>query len=246
MAGELARGLGQEFDETGEYEAARSSRSPYLLPELVDPPLTALGIEDAKRLRSIAPQLPNPALLVVSPLRRATQTILIGFGDLLAQNRQVPTTADTPAAMGRARAQIPVVAHEDCREQIGVHMCDRRFPKEDLEAEFGSSVDYSLIRDAPRDAPGAKGGGGGGGDPRWQADRRETYPEMAERAWFFLEWLRSRPEGEIVVGTHSAFLMCLFNVVLQVGNGDDDDGDKEGLATFFKTGELRSTVLTWE
>lgn len=208
LVGELARSLGQEFDETGEFSAATASHSPYLLAALRDPPLTALGLDDAKRLQSVAAQL-APQLLVVSPLRRATATILVGF--------------DAAAA-----AAVPVVATELCREQMGVHVCDQRFRVADLQAEF-PRVDYGILATPDGDD----------GDALWHATRRETYPEMAERAYAFLEWLRARPETDIVVGTHSAFLMCLYNVVL-------DCGGDASLAAFFATGELRSTVLTWE
>jgi broad specificity phosphatase PhoE len=203
LVGELARSLGQEFDETGEFAVATASHSPYLLQALRDPPLTALGLEDAKQLKPVAAQL-APQLLVVSPLRRATATILVGFV--------------------ASAAAVPVVATELCREQMGVHVCDQRFTVADLQAEF-PQVDFAAV--ATND------------DVLWQATQRETYPEMADRAYAFLDWLRARPETDIVVGTHSAFLMCLYNVVLDCG-GDSD------LATFFATGELRSTVLTWE
>ncbi|CAJ1334131.1 unnamed protein product [Effrenium voratum] len=63
---------------------------------------------------------------------------------------------------------------------------------------------------------------------------RESHLEMAQRAHDFLLWLRSRPEKEIVVGTHSGFLMALFNVALDVA-----DESK----SYFQTGELRSVVV---
>lgn len=47
-------------------------------------------------------------------------------------------------------------------------------------------------------------------------------------------------EREIVVGTHSAWLMALYNVVLNVS---DDHLD---LKTMFATGEMRSTIVTRE
>lgn len=222
MVGELAHGLGQEFDETGEYHAAMASHSPYLLPALRDPPLTALGLEDAKRLRPLAAKL-TPQLLVVSPLRRATETILVGFDAAIQEAHGIHRSGDSPIV--HTPTVLPIVATELCREQIGVHVCDQRFPVKGLQAEF-PMVDYSQVVNQNE-------------DELWQATRRETYPEMAYRAYAFLEWLRARPETNIVVGTHSAFLMCLYNVVL-------DCGTDEELKTFFATGEMRSTVLTWE
>jgi len=223
LVGELARGLGQEFDETGEYHAAIASHSPYLLPALRDPPLTALGLEDAKCLRPLAAEL-SPELLVVSPLRRATETILVGFEAAIQEAHGIHRSSDARLVQ-KTPTVLPIVATELCREQIGVHVCDQRLPVRDLQAEY-PMVDYSPIANHDEDV-------------LWQATRREAYPEMADRAYEFLEWLRARPETDIVVGTHSAFLMCLYNVVLECGTDDE-------LKTFFATGEMRSTVLTWE
>ena len=44
-------------------------------------------------------------------------------------------------------------------------------------------------------------------------------------------------EREIVVGTHSAWLMTLTNVVLEIQPGS------ESLKDWFATGELRSALL---
>merc|ERR1712217_946504 len=62
-------------------------------------------------------------LLVVSPLRRATQTALIAFA----------TAVDSG---------LPVVAHELCHEHAGKHTCDKRRSVTELSQEF-PKVDYT-------------------------------------------------------------------------------------------------------
>lgn len=210
LMGEYARMVGVTISEGAGAASGETAPdlSPYKLPAIIDPPLTSKGRDDAKRLRAVAPSL-KPELLVVSPLRRATQTVLIGFKHLFA-------SSDT--------CSVPLLAHDGCREQIGVNICDSRSEVSDYEEEF-PSVDYSLIESNE--------------DKAWTDSHRETYLEMAQRAHDFLMWIKDRPETEIVVGTHSAFLMAATNVCL------DTDND-ETLTSFFATGEMRSTILTFE
>ncbi|CAE7683314.1 unnamed protein product [Symbiodinium pilosum] len=89
-----------------------------------DPPLTPLGIQDAKALLPHAKQL-KPELLVVSPLQRATQTIMIAFRDAID-------------------GKIPVVAHEGCRERLGVNLCDMRVNRSEYSEMF-PKVDVSCL-----------------------------------------------------------------------------------------------------
>ncbi|CAE7610321.1 PGM [Symbiodinium natans] len=90
-----------------------------------DPLLTPKGEGQAKDLQPRVASL-APELLVVSPMRRATQTALIAF------ERQV------------AGGELPVLAHELCHERAGRHTCDRRLPKTKLAALY-PAVDYKLI-----------------------------------------------------------------------------------------------------
>jgi broad specificity phosphatase PhoE len=206
LLGEVTRDLGATFSETGDYELAVKENCPYLLPGIHDPPLTSIGREDAKRLKNLADSL-HTELYVVSPMKRSTQTILIGFREDMQQ-----------------RPKIPVIAHEGCREQCGVFLCDKRSSVTDCKDEY-PLVDFSLVE--------------GEEDILWQTRTRESMLQMAWRADEFLTWLHDRPEREIVVGTHSAWLMALYNVALEVEAGS------ESLQTMFYTGELRSTLLTY-
>lgn len=200
LLAEVSRQLGASFTDSGDYEKVhKDTFNPYLQEAIQDPPLTCLGIADAKALWPLA-KLLNPELLVVSPLKRATQTILIGFREAIARG-------------------TAVIAHGGCREQCGVNVCDRRSSRSEY-AETFPGVDTSCIKHEE--------------DPT-SSKRRETYYEMAHRAHDFMLWLRARPEKEIVVGTHSAFLMAVFNVALEIG--------EDSMKSFFKTGEMRSVLL---
>jgi len=93
----------------------------------LDPSLTDVGKQQARDLRvRAAVMMQTPVeLIVVSPMRRATQTALIAFEPHLGEG-------------------VKVLAHELCHERAGAHTCDKRVCKTTLAAEF-PEVDYSLI-----------------------------------------------------------------------------------------------------
>ena len=67
---------------------------------------------------------------------------------------------------------------------------------------------------------------------------RERDEEAVRRALDFLFWLRDRPESDLVVVTHSAWLCVAFNGAMQC--------QEEDLQSWFNTGEIRSTTLEFE
>lgn len=73
-------------------------------------------------------------------------------------------------------------------------------------------------------------------DQLWTPHHRETPAEMARRGVDFLKWLSSRDERNIVVVTHSAFLLTLFTQVLHC------PGE---LCEWFENGEMRSVSLQY-
>jgi broad specificity phosphatase PhoE len=115
--------------------------------------------------------------------------------------------------------KVPFLAHEMVREGHGVHKCDKRRSTSRQTAEF-PMVDFSLLETEE--------------DVLFLPDRRETKPEIADRAYEFLEWLSARPEMHIGVASHSAWLLTLFNANLQCD---------ENLRGWFQTGEMRSAIL---
>jgi len=103
-------------------------------------------------------------------------------------------------AFGQYAGQVPWVALEEVRERNGHHPCDRRRPLAHARKEF-PHVDFSLVKDE-EDVTW--------GDGRW----RESDEEMAVRSAALLKFLAGRPERNIIVVTHSAFLLCTFNKVV--------------------------------
>jgi broad specificity phosphatase PhoE len=94
----------------------------------MDAELTPKGIAEAELLqeRSALMKPGMPELLVLSPLRRSTQTGLIGF----------KAKVDS--------GELKTVASELCHETGGRHTCDKRLSKTALKIQF-PAVDYSLL-----------------------------------------------------------------------------------------------------
>ena len=77
-------------------------------------------------------------------------------------------------------------------------------------------------------------------DELWEeyGDRRETLLEKSERIYEFLtEYVRSRPEKEIAIVCHSAYLFTLLNAVMDI--------EEEELRSWFLTSEVRSLQMTF-
>eukprot|EP00931_Biecheleriopsis_adriatica_P120288 TRINITY_DN95401_c0_g1_i1.p1 TRINITY_DN95401_c0_g1~~TRINITY_DN95401_c0_g1_i1.p1 ORF type:complete len:284 (-),score=36.02 TRINITY_DN95401_c0_g1_i1:27-878(-) len=193
-------------------------------PGLFDPRLTEVGRSEAKKAQEKTHIL-APELLVTSPLRRAVETLLLGF----------------EAAVGRG---IPCIAHELCREEIKgtppgePSIYDAHLPRSVLATEF-PQVDFTQYVLPPEEGPE---GEMLRGDPIWwhcaspvgPCRNGENDAAMCERAWCFLCWLMSRQEKEIAVATHSIFLIGLFHGAL---DPPQKNGWKE--LQIFRTGELR-------
>lgn len=105
--------------------------------------------------------------------------------------------------------KFPWVACEHCREQSGAHPCDRRRPISELKELF-PKIDFSEIESDV--------------DPLYPkyGDVREPIADLNQRNKEFLMWIASRPEREIIVVTHSAFLESLLRDVLKLSEGQDD------------------------
>eukprot|EP00979_Chaetoceros_neogracilis_P008139 scaffold1798_cov273-Chaetoceros_neogracile.AAC.7 len=105
----------------------KSPNNPYVLPEIVDAPLTQKGRNQARALQPIIQSLENqPEMVVLSSQCRALQTGVIAFEHLVNE--------------------VPFVAHEMVREQAGVHVCDMRRPRSQQALDF-PIVNFSLIEE---------------------------------------------------------------------------------------------------
>ncbi|GIL47218.1 hypothetical protein Vafri_4091 [Volvox africanus] len=119
----------------------------------------------------------------------------------------------------------PFIAHEMCREHIGVHPCDRRSPVSVYRERF-PAVDFSLV--APED------------DALWTPDHRETKDEVRRRGLAFLKWIATRPERHIAVVTHSSFLHFTLSCF---GQGASEAAQGE-MHKWYDNCEMRSLALT--
>ncbi|EFJ50919.1 hypothetical protein VOLCADRAFT_57872 [Volvox carteri f. nagariensis] len=124
-----------------------------------------------------------------------------------------------------SRGCPPFIAHELCREHIGVHPCDRRSPVSEYKKRF-PAVDFSLV-DPDEDA-------------LWTPNHRETKDEIRRRGLAFLKWLATRPERNIAVVSHSSFLHFTLSCFGQ-GAAEAVQGE---MHKWYDNCEMRSLVLS--
>lgn len=121
LMADLARENGKEW-----IQFQQSKENPYVMPEILDAPLTEKGRNQARALQPQIKSLEHqPQLIITSPNCRAIQTALIAFESSLSR-------------------KIPFVAHEMVKEESGVHICDKRRPKTQQQYEF-PQVDFSML-----------------------------------------------------------------------------------------------------
>ncbi len=209
--------------------------NPLLLPDIIDAPLTDKGRNQCKEQRvDKSEYLGGVELIIVSPLVRALETACITFDDHL------------PSSNKRDDGGVRWIAHEGIREELGLLLCNQRRPLKETQLEF-PHVDFSLL---------ALDGSKSDEDLYWKqhsertatnntegTPQRESMEDMSHRAYDFLvEYLFRRPEREIAVVGHSAWLLAMTNAVLEFEEGSDD---VEEFGTMFGQAELRSAALTF-
>ena len=92
---------------------------------------------------------------------------------------------------------VPFIAHEGCKEKSHGNACDYRRPAAEAATDF-PNVDFGLV--VPT-------------DPLLPNLEEETDAVQSDRAYGFMVWLMARPEREIVVSSHSAWLFNVLNTV---------------------------------
>lgn len=103
--------------------------------------------------------------------------------------------------------KLPWIAVENVREQTGLHPCDRRKPISVHKTTY-NHVNFDHIASNE--------------DPIYSKYiLREPDNDVAARGREFIKWLKQRPEKEIIVVTHSAYLRHLFNKVLDIESESD-------------------------
>jgi broad specificity phosphatase PhoE len=198
--------------------AQKKDGNPYVDPSCpVDPELTPLGRQQAEEL---------------APLLAAT-----ALGQGVGHDGNKPLTIVTSplrraiqTAVGACTClpHTQFLALERVHEQGGLHRCDARLPRQDLSALF-HQVDFSEVVEEL--------------DPLWSETVRETQEQVILRAHKFLvDWVRPRAKQgmtHVAVFSHSAFLLALFNGVLDCGDEAPD------LSAWFATGEMRPVILSF-
>lgn len=194
----------RELQVPVDMDSTDPTKNPFLRPEILDSPLTETGRQQCAARRPEASLL-SPELVVVSPLQRTIQTALLSF----AHHR---------------RDGIPWMAHEGCREELGLLVCNKRRSLSEIQQDY-PHIDYSFMVSEE--------------DTLFYNDRRETLLEKSERVYGFLvNFIRNRPETEIAVVGHSAWLFNMCNAVMDCGND-------ESLTSWFLTSEIRSMRVSF-
>lgn len=195
------------------------AKNPLLLPHVIDAPLTQKGIHQCIQQYELnAENLKGVERIIVSPLVRALQTAQLTFRDHTPNAKNITTIW---------------TAHEGCREELGMLLCNKRRPLTETISQF-PNVDFSLI-------PGEE-------DTMWddyansfEVIQRESMDDMSHRVYDFLEgYVRHLPEKEVAVVGHSAWLYAMCKSVL------DHDAHHQMIdTTMFGQSEIRTLELTF-
>ncbi|KAB8260300.1 phosphoglycerate mutase-like protein [Aspergillus pseudonomiae] len=147
--------------------------------DLTDPPLTDKGREQCRQLRDKFAFHSEVELIVSSPLCRAISSAAISFG---------PVFENQPSQN--------LILLPDLQE-ISDYPCDIGSEPEELmrkTANLNIPIDYSFVESSWNSKNGRYG---------------PLIPAIQDRAQAVRRWLESRPEREIVVVSHGAFLHFL-------------------------------------
>jgi hypothetical protein len=122
--------------------------------------------------------------------------------------------------------RVKWIAHEGAREQLGWLQCNKRRALSQTKLEF-PNVDFSEMLHT------------GDEDCLWDPTERESPQAETERIYKFLtDFIMDRPEQELAVVGHSAWLFTMCNAVV-------DCGDDDLLKSLFQTSEIRSMRLSF-
>ncbi|KAG2010598.1 hypothetical protein CC2G_013411 [Coprinopsis cinerea AmutBmut pab1-1] len=149
-----------------------------------DPLLTPTGIEQAKDVRKmwekeISAGLGLPSKIYSSPLSRALRTCFITFDGLL------------PVEDSEGESRVLIV--EDCREENGVHTCDKRNTRSWIQTQFPT---YKFEEGFEEE------------DRLWSRDVRETKKEVGVRAGRVLDRIFDENPTEVfqAITAHNGFI----------------------------------------
>ena len=197
-----------------------------------DARLTPEGEAQCAALQAATAAL-RPALVVASPLTRTLQTATLCF-----------------EPQREAAGAPPLTALEGVRETCNF-LCDGRRPLSQIRPEF-PAVDFGGCAD-DADALWASYEAKYGNQMSYGKHRESAdLPALAMRSRRAFAWLGARPEREIVLVSHCAFLQAIFG---RIDGRDgrppclfDYGGDRDleaWLAAPFENCEMRSVLLTF-
>ncbi|CAB9527813.1 mutase-like protein [Seminavis robusta] len=190
-------------------ESTDPAQNPLLRLDVMDSPLTELGRQQCLKCKDDASLL-NPELVIVSPLLRAIQSAELSWSAHRHNNNN--------------NNKVPWVAHEQCREDLGLLVCNQRRTIAEIQKMY-PDIDFSLCVDNE--------------DTLFMPDRLETPLETTQRAYEFLvDHVRTLPQTEIAIVGHSSWLFGMCNAVMDIPD--------ESLRTWFLTSEIRSMQVTFE
>ena len=165
-------------------------------------------------------------MLILSPMRRATQTGLQAFAQEIQR-------------LGNARkSPLNIVVKEEAHESFSAHPCDLRLDLKDLEKffyqtngeKYGDSLNkVGLLLDYSQGLSET--------DPFWENGLvREKRLEVAKRGCKLLKWIHDIDDTEVAIATHAGFLRAIFESVII---------NKSETNTSFLNGEIKTCDVTF-
>lgn len=208
----------------------------YMSWDYADASLTELGWQQSQALHQHLDATGIKAqveLVVVSPLLRTLQTASGVWGGATPEQDSSSEELLMVGGLGKAphpaiaapKPPLKFVANEWCREQHGVHPCDRRSSITFYKKHF-PHVDFSEV--------------GTDEDTWWSETKRETAQELFTRARTFIRWLLDRPESRIAVVSHSSFIFHMCHLF----GAECSDVVRKEIQHGFRNCEMRSVVIS--
>jgi len=220
---------------------------------LEDTHLTANGWSQAAKLQKHINHLKKPLDLdavIVSPLFRTLETASGVFGGgtiengnkmLMVEQHKVHNEVTRHYAIA-ARPGVPFIANEMCRERMSLNRCDRRRNLTETRRNF-PGVDFSLIEteeDVQWDKKHDEAVSAGAIGSRYFIGEKSD--AVQERGLNFVKWVLARPEKNLGVVSHCAFLHETLSAVSR----DSPPELAQALSKDFRNCEMRSVVFNKE
>ena len=193
----------------------------------IDALLTPKGEKQAVALQNyVVLNCRSISLLVISPMRRATQTGLLAVTKLIEEGIE------------KKEVSLKIVAKEEAHERSNPHTCDKRLDLKDLKEYFykteaekygymlakaGLEIDYTEILSES--------------DPYWgNGLEREEQLSVAKRGCKLMKWIYDTNDMEVAIAAHSGLLQAIFETVIT---------NKSRTHPWFATGEIKSCDVTF-